>query len=135
MNSLIVGERASARYAVVARLMMLEAEVRDLIAERHEEVIRPIVPALVERAGLPHQPVELGDVFLRQLDLLRPVGGHVEIVLRRNLRARADLAEVPPGEHRRIDQLLEAYRLEGRRLARAAILVERRAELPARRQQ
>ncbi len=59
----VVDERLRG-HAVVAGLVVFEAEVRDLVAERDEEVIRAIVAALIESAGLAHQLVELCNMFL-----------------------------------------------------------------------
>ena len=87
---------------------MLEAEVSDLVAEGDEEVIRAVVTALVERAGFADQAVEFGDVLFREVELFGAVGGHVEVVLRRDLGSERDLAEVAAGEDGRVDELLEA---------------------------
>ena len=57
--------------AVVGGLMVLEAEVRDLVAERDEEVIRAVVARLVQRAGFADELRELVDVLLRERRCLR----------------------------------------------------------------
>ena len=75
-------------HAIVTGLMVFEAEVSDLVAQRYEEVIGPVVPALVERARLANQAVEVGDMRpLKALALQVPISRHVQIVFRCNLRS------------------------------------------------
>src|ERR1700677_1586431 len=93
--------------------MMFKAEVRDLIAECYEEVIGAVVAALVESAGLAYEAVEVGDVFFGEIDLFGAVGGHIEVVLGRNLGSERDFAEVAACEKRTADKLLAAYCFEG----------------------
>ncbi len=68
--------------AVVGGLVVLEAEVRDLVGERDEEMVAAVVARLVERAGFADQLGELVDVLLREGDVFGAVAGEVEEVLR-----------------------------------------------------
>ena len=46
-------------------------------------------------------------MFFGKLHLLRPIRGHIQIMLRRDLRCQRHFAEVSSSDHRRIDQLLK----------------------------
>ena len=93
--------------------MVLQAEVRDLIAERDEEVVAAIVARLIERAGLMDEFVELVDVLVGECDVLGAVAGEIEVVFGGYLRGEGDLDEPAAGEDGGVDELLEGDGLEG----------------------
>ena len=127
-------DKGSSGNAIVAGLMMLQAEVRHRIAERDQEVILAVVMALVERACLAHQAAEVLDMLRRQVEVLGPVGCHIEKMLRSHFGRQRNLLEVLAGEHGRIDQHLETDRVEAGggdgSMALVAAFAEGRAELP-----
>src|SRR5580700_9427283 len=102
----VVGERPLAN-AVIRGLMMFKTEVRNLVAERYEEVIRVVVPRLIECASLAHQPREVVDVLLREVEIFGAITRDIEEVFRRDVCRERNLLEPASCKHRRIDQLLK----------------------------
>ncbi len=71
----IVIDKSTFPYTVVRALMVLQTEVRDLVAERDEEMVVAVVTRLIERACLADQRGELVDVLLREGYIFRAVAG------------------------------------------------------------
>ena len=112
---------------------MLQPLPAHLVAEPQQEVVVVVVVGAVQRIGLPDQ-VAVG------LDLLRArgevdvaVGGDVQAHGRGRVADR-HLGEVTPGQERRVHQGVQGHRCEADRVAGPAGPIQRRAELPARRQ-
>ncbi len=99
---------------VVAGLMMLQAEVRDLIAEGYEKMIGTIVTTIIESAGFANESVEFSDVFLGELNLFRSVGSHVEVVFRSDLGSELYLTKIAASKYGRVDKLFQGDSLESR---------------------
>ena len=109
MNAGAGREEDALGQAAVVRLVMLEAEVRDVIAEREQEVVVAIVTRAEELARFGD---EVGQSFLnggRDVERGFAVGDEVEFVVDR-LAGRRDVddAIVFAGDDGRIDEEIEA---------------------------
>jgi hypothetical protein len=116
--------------AVVARLVMLQPEVRDLIAQRHQPVVVAIVRRAEKRDGLLDQPrvllLEAGGRLEREGVLRSQVDG----VAQAGAVGDVDLPELRAHLYRRVDQRGQRHGLEGD-VAAAAAGLQRRGVLPA----
>ena len=97
------------RYAIVARLVVLEAEVRKVVGEREEEAIGAVVMGAEEELGLGDERVPLR--FELRLDAEQVLGlaRQLHEVGRAARRPDGNLVQEFAGEDRRIDQLLERH--------------------------
>ena len=97
-------DEGSFGHPVVARLVVLEAEVGDLVAERQQEVVAPVVTAAEERVGFADQLLVGSEQLGSESEARLGVAGHVEDYRRRLVRGEPHAAEVRAHEHRRIDE-------------------------------
>ena len=112
--------------------MMFKAEVRNVIAERKNEVIVAIVARAEELARLGNQVGHLLYVGGSHGQRGFAVGGHVNLVMNGLTRRRdVDDAEIFAADDGRIDQKIERNGLERNRIARLTGDGKRRAELPS----
>ncbi len=103
-QAIFVVDHCALGHTVVARFMMFEAEMRNLIAQRQQEVILTVVARRIERAGFRHQPLVVGNGIGRNVEGGVTVGGDIEEMLNRAFGGQRNAAEMPPGQHRRIHQ-------------------------------
>ena len=119
--------------SVVARLVMLQAEVRHVVAERVEEMIVAVVAGAEQCARLLHQILVFRDDFGTHLQGAIAVGGDVQIMGGPPVRAEVDRPVVRPHGERRIDQRGQRSRLKLDLAAAFAANRQRRAVPPVRR--
>src|SRR5438874_7733202 len=98
--------------AVVARLMVLQSEVSDVVTQRDQEVITVVVTRAEEGSGFIDQPFVIADGFVRHLKRGRAVSSKIDEVRALRRGGNWNLAEILSGEHWRIDQHLEGNRFE-----------------------
>ena len=98
--------------AIIARLVVLQPEVRRVVAEGIEEVVLAVVRGAEQRQRLVHQPAVRREQVGCHFEGRRGIGGHVDLVRWFRLRAERHLPEEGPGQNRRIDQRRERHRLE-----------------------
>ena len=125
-------EQGALGQAAVVGLVMLQAEVGHVIAEREQKMIVAIMARAEELARLGNQVGHLLLVFGAHVESGFAVGDHVEFVMDRLARRRdVDGAIILAGNYGRIDQHIERDRLEGDLIAGLLFDGKRRAELPA----
>ena len=117
--------------AIVARLVVLEPEVRRVIGERDQEVVMPEVLRAEQRSRLAHQRAQRRHLGIRDLQPLFRVARHPQAHRYAVARGQLDRAEVAPGEDRRVHERGERARLELARGAAPGLGLERGGELPA----
>ena len=83
---------------------MFKAEMRNLIAERQQEVIAVVVCGAEQRLCLSNQLSVLFDDVRGSILRFIGVGRDIQIVRRFRSRTEIELAEVPAGENWGIDQ-------------------------------
>jgi hypothetical protein len=88
--------------AAVVGLVMLQAEVRHVIAHAVEEVVVAVMMRAEKFVGLLHQILVMVPNFLRRIERGSAVGGNVHLG-QRVLRQRYDFQELA-GNHGRIDE-------------------------------
>src|SRR5262245_47558438 len=89
---------------VVARFMVFESEMSDLIAERQKEVIVAVVSRPKERPRFPDELLKLFDNFGRRVKGLVTVRGNIQIVSRLGSGAEIKLTKMAACQDRRIDE-------------------------------
>ena len=82
--------------AVVARLVMLEAEVRHDVAEREQPVVVAIVVRAEDGGGLVDEPSVLRGEIVRRLRGLGALGEKIQRVPQRRMADQIDLAQRRP---------------------------------------
>ncbi len=93
---------------VVARFVVFEAEVRDVVREREQEVVARVVMRAEQRVRLRHEVLQWRDRLRLRLERNFAVGHEVQHVLGRvRRRAERNRAVVRTRCDRRIDQRLE----------------------------
>src|SRR5213593_3776525 len=85
--------------AVVARLVVLQAEMSHLIAKRIEEIIVPVMVRAEERKCLQDQPLVGGDLARAHLERCLSVARNVKILRQRCVRRYIDAAVMLAGKH------------------------------------
>ncbi len=119
---------------VVAGFVVFEAEVGDVVAECHQEMVGAIMVRAEERVRLAHQAGIVTCIFRFQLQGRRAVGHDVEAVRRLTAGAEVHCVEIGARDHRRVHQCLQRYRLKSDDAAGLTGGRERSAEPPPRRQ-
>ena len=89
---------------IIARFVMLETEVRDLIAEREQKMIFAIMPGAEQRARFTNELSVFLDKIGRRVQGFVAVGGDVEIMRGCRTGTEFDAPEVTSGEDRRVDE-------------------------------
>ena len=110
---------------------MLEAEVRDGIAQREEPVVVSVVIRAEERRRLVDEPAVLRREIVRRLGRLRTLGQEIQRVAPAGLIRDVDLPQDCPELYGRIDEGRQRGRLELDLIAVAAARLQRRRVLPA----
>ena len=85
---------------VVARCVVLDAEVSDLVTHGQQEVILDIVRCTKQCSRFSNEPPVFVDNFRRGAQSVIRIGRNVEIMCRRSTWTQVDSAEVAPGEDR-----------------------------------
>ena len=130
-RQVLVDQRALIQ-PIVAGQVMLEAEVRDVVAERQQEVIDRVVARPEQPAGFDDESIKLRLRLGIEFDRSRTFGGDMKIVLRARFAGRQfHRAEVKAGVERRIDEGLERNGRELDARTRARNDWQRRSVLPA----
>src|SRR5437867_12151133 len=110
-----IGQEAQAGL-IIAGLMMLEAEMSNLIAERKQEVILAIMRRAEQPLRLFDKLPVFGNQFRRSIERVVSVGGDIKIMRRimrrRRPRAELDPPEVAAGQNWRIHECGEGNRIE-----------------------
>ena len=125
-----VDQRALAG-AVVARFVVLQSEVRHVIAQRVKEVIAPVVARAEERAGFLHQVLEMADQLGAGLQRAVAIGRHVQVVRSALLAAQFERLVMGAGRDGRIHHRGQRRRLELDLVAALALDRQRGAVAPA----
>src|SRR5215471_4982550 len=89
---------------IVARFVVFEPEMRDLIAERQKEVIAAVVSRPKECPRFRNELSKLFDNFGRRVKGLVSVRGNVQIMSRLGSRAEIKLTKMAACQDRRIDE-------------------------------
>src|SRR6266478_400986 len=89
---------------IVTGLVVLQAEMRDLIAHRKQEVILAIMRRAKQRPSLFDELPILCDQLRWRLERLIRIGSDIEIVCWRCTRTQFDPAEMTACENRRMHQ-------------------------------
>src|SRR5207248_3157422 len=110
--ALVFVDVGALRDTVVARLMVLQSEVSDVVTQGDQEVITVVVTRAEEGSGFIDQPFVIADGFVRDLDSGCAVSSQIDEVGTLRGRGNWNLAEIFSGKHRRIYQHLEGYRFE-----------------------
>src|SRR5689334_10218787 len=105
---LVVDERAGV-HAIVARLMMLETEMRDAIAQSDQEVIAVVVMRRIQSARFANEIAEPLHLVRAHVQILRSIGRHVEVMLGRDLLSKRNFLEEKSRQNRRIDEHFKRY--------------------------
>src|SRR5581483_2629505 len=100
----IIVNHSALAHAVVAGLMVLQAKMGNPVAEGHQEMVFAVMPGPKESASLGHQVFVFVHGLLRPLQSSVAIGGDFEKVLDRALRRKWNMAEMPAGEYRGINQ-------------------------------
>ncbi len=85
--------------AVVARFMVLQAEMRDVFAERQEKVIIAIMMRTEERVGLGDELSIVSLGFGSHLQCGRAIGGDIDLMARSLAGSEIDHAKVASRNH------------------------------------
>src|SRR5713101_1160704 len=110
--------------------MMFEAEVRDTVAERQEEVVMIIMMRPKEAVRLPDKLAVRAAKLVVQLERRFIIARDVKIMRSAGHRPQIHAPEVRPCQHRGIDQLRQWNRFEGDRVTGFAFGLEGASELP-----
>src|SRR5207247_11470630 len=86
--------------SVVARCVVLDAEVSDLVTQGQQKVIFDIVRCTKQCPRFSNEPPVFVDNFRRGAQSVIRIGRNVEIMCRRSTWPQVDSAEVAPGEDR-----------------------------------
>ena len=116
---------------VLARLVMLEPDPAQVVADRQQEIVVREMPRAEQRDFLLHQLAVRRQLRVRRLQLRGPVGKHVEPHRRLGIGVEVVALEVSPRVQRRIDQRIERHRRKCDHVARATGAIERARKLPA----
>src|ERR1017187_3636085 len=100
-------DQAALGGAIVARFMMLEAEMRHVVTECEEKMIIAIVAGTEEGARLRNQLVKMHLRLRSHCQGSRAVRGDVDLMRRILAGSDLDGTEIPAGKHGRIDQRFE----------------------------
>src|ERR1700732_4511982 len=112
--------------------MMFETEVRDVIAEREQEMIITVMSRAKKLARFSDQIDQAGLDFSGHGERSFAIGSEINFVMNRFAgRSDVDGAIVFAGDYRRIHQALERHRLEGSLISRLIRDGERSAEFPS----
>ena len=110
---------------------MLEADAAHVVAEGQQEVIVIVVVRAVEFVGLLHESAVRFELLRLDLQQIRAVGHDVQMNRRGAARVEVQALEIASGEHRRIHQRVERYRLERGNAGAACGGLQCSRELPA----
>src|SRR5215469_9551397 len=130
---LFVNQRALIDPAVVG-LVVLQTEVRHVIAERIKEVVITIMVGPEKRPSLKYQAVVVCLDVVRNLQRGLAVGGEIHLVCHGQLRGERHGPEVCSGNHWRVDQKRQRSRGKFNLFLGLAGNRQRGAKLPAFRQ-
>src|SRR5215475_469307 len=89
---------------VVARFMVFESEMSDLIAECQKEVIVAVVSRSKKRPCFSNSLLKLFDNFGRRVKGLVTVRSHIQLVSRLGSRAEIKLTKMAACQDRRVDE-------------------------------
>src|SRR5215467_1808406 len=89
---------------VVARFMVFESEMSDLVAERQKEMIVAVVSRPKERPRFINEIPKLFDNFGRRVQGLVSVCGNIQIVGRLGSGAEIKLTKMAACQDRRVDE-------------------------------
>ena len=103
-----VGEVAETD-AVLARLVMLETDAREMIADRQQEIVVAVMTRTEQRSCLAHHAPVLFDLLLGRRQFRRAVGEDVEAHGRPRIVVEHHRSRVRSREQRRVDQVLERH--------------------------
>ena len=92
---------------IVAGFMMLQAEVRHVVAQGQEEMVIPIVTGAKERSGLRDEVLEVPFVLRLHLECGRAVGHNVNEVRRVGAGRQVHCPEIISGNQRRVHEPLQ----------------------------
>src|SRR6185312_10461252 len=121
--------------AVVTGFVVLKAVMRGLIAEGEQKMIFLVMASAKKLARLSYKLFVAGQIFIRNLQLVRAFCNHVDYVNRLFARrSKLHLAVVEARDQRRIDKAIESDRSEIDRVAGLMSDIKRSAEFPAFRQ-
>ena len=108
----VIVDHGALGHAVVTGFMVLQPEMRGMVAEGQQKVVITVMACLEERSGFGDQTLVMINGFLRHLQRSVAVGSFINIVLNRTVRRKRDSPEVCAGEDWRINQSGQRYLLE-----------------------
>ena len=115
---------------IFARFVVLDAEVRELIAKRQEEVVLPVVGCAEQSSSFSNNPPIFFDDRRRRVQSFVTVRRDLKIVGRRSSWSELDSPEMTACKHRRIHKGRQGNGLELDGIAVGCLNRERRTELP-----
>jgi|HubBroStandDraft_4_1064222.scaffolds.fasta_scaffold1241615_2 hypothetical protein len=83
---------------------MLQAKTRNMVAQRQQKMIAPIMPRTEQRAGFLDQLLIMNDLIGRNFDSPIAVACQMEIVGDRAVSSKVDSAVVQASRNGRVDQ-------------------------------
>ena len=108
--------------------MMLEAFVRDLVAERVEKIVVRVMMRPEQLVGLLHQRAMRLQLLRLHDQQFGPVGEQIQMHRHGAARIQIEAGGVAPGVQRTVDQGLEVRPLESRVVRIRGVLLERRGD-------
>ena len=122
--------------AIIAALVVLEAEMAGVVGQREQEVVVAVVVAAKQFLGLDNQVPVIAQLRVGEHQVGRGIGNDVQMHGRRGPGRQVDATEIEAGDQRRIHKLFQRHDAEARASIRPdrALGLKRRPHLPPRRQ-